>query len=105
MRQHSFARIFATIAENLGIHLERAEHLLEDYLDHAEFVGDEPPAKRRSGSAQRLPRCRSRRQKPVHLHDHAGQPQPRRPRASPLRVSDRRRCQKNSPRRPARRCY
>lgn len=29
-------RIFATIAENLGIHLERAEHLLDDYLEEAE---------------------------------------------------------------------
>ena len=26
-------QIFITIAENLGIHLERAEHLLDDYLD------------------------------------------------------------------------
>jgi formylglycine-generating enzyme required for sulfatase activity len=29
-------QIFVTIAENLGIHLERAERLLEDYLDGAE---------------------------------------------------------------------
>jgi formylglycine-generating enzyme required for sulfatase activity len=28
--------IFATIGENLGIRLERAEHLLEDFLDHEE---------------------------------------------------------------------
>jgi formylglycine-generating enzyme required for sulfatase activity len=39
-------RIFATVAENLGIHLERAEHLLEDYLESAEYVGEEPPAKK-----------------------------------------------------------
>jgi formylglycine-generating enzyme len=29
-------QIFVTIAENLGIHLERAEHLLDEYLDHQE---------------------------------------------------------------------
>ncbi len=29
-------RIFATVAENLGIHLERAEVILESYLDEAE---------------------------------------------------------------------
>lgn len=31
--------IFATIGENLGIRLERAEHLLEDFLDHEESGG------------------------------------------------------------------
>jgi formylglycine-generating enzyme required for sulfatase activity len=31
-------RIFATIAENLGIHLERAEKLLDDYLDRDQYV-------------------------------------------------------------------
>ena len=35
--------IFATIGENLGIRLERAEHLLEHYLDHDESGGVEPP--------------------------------------------------------------
>lgn len=30
-------RIFATIADNLGIHVERAEYLLETYLDHEEY--------------------------------------------------------------------
>ncbi|MBA2744004.1 MAG: formylglycine-generating enzyme family protein [Chthoniobacterales bacterium] len=30
-------RIFATIAENLGIHLERAEHLLDAYLDELDY--------------------------------------------------------------------
>ena len=36
-------RIFVTIAENLGIHLEQAERLLEDYLEHEERVRDNPP--------------------------------------------------------------
>lgn len=35
-------RIFVTIAENLGIHLERAEHLLEDFLEAEERVPDKP---------------------------------------------------------------
>ena len=34
--------IFVTIAENLGVHLERAEHLLEDYLDEEERGPDKP---------------------------------------------------------------
>jgi formylglycine-generating enzyme required for sulfatase activity len=37
-------QIFVTIAENLGIHLERAEHLLEDYLEEEERVFHKPPA-------------------------------------------------------------
>jgi formylglycine-generating enzyme required for sulfatase activity len=36
--------IFATIGENLGLRLERAEHLLEHYLDHEESGGPRPPA-------------------------------------------------------------
>ena len=36
-------RIFITIAENLGIHIERAERLLEDYLEHEERVRDNAP--------------------------------------------------------------
>lgn len=35
--------IFVTIGENLGIPLERAEHLLEDYLDRAESAAVKPP--------------------------------------------------------------
>ena len=36
-------RLFATMAENLGIHLERAEHLLENYLDREECGAPPPP--------------------------------------------------------------
>ena len=36
--------IFVTIGENLGIFLERAEHLLEHYLDHQESGSEIPPA-------------------------------------------------------------
>jgi formylglycine-generating enzyme required for sulfatase activity len=36
--------IFVTIGENLGIRLERAEHLLEHYLDHQESDGVSAPA-------------------------------------------------------------
>ena len=36
-------RIFATIAENLGIPLERAEHLLDDYLEREEGAVDQAP--------------------------------------------------------------
>lgn len=45
-------RIFVTIAENLGIHLERAERLLEDYLEHEERVRDNPPGPSREPSMQ-----------------------------------------------------
>jgi formylglycine-generating enzyme required for sulfatase activity len=38
--------IFVTIGENLGIRLERAEHLLEHYLDHEESGGGSSPAPR-----------------------------------------------------------
>ena len=37
-------QIFVTIAENLGIHLERAERLLEDYLDREESDLAKSPA-------------------------------------------------------------
>jgi formylglycine-generating enzyme required for sulfatase activity len=37
-------RIFVTIAENLGIPLERAEHLLENYLEEEERIPGKPPA-------------------------------------------------------------
>ena len=36
--------IFATIGENLGIRLERAEHLLDHFLDHEESGGASSPA-------------------------------------------------------------
>jgi formylglycine-generating enzyme required for sulfatase activity len=38
--------IFATIGENLGIRLERAEHLLEHFLDHDERAAASSPAPR-----------------------------------------------------------
>lgn len=37
-------RIFATIAENLGINLERAEHLLDEYLEQEEYGASDSPA-------------------------------------------------------------
>jgi formylglycine-generating enzyme required for sulfatase activity len=40
--------IFVTIAENLGIHLERAEHLLEHYLDQEESRAGSAPAPSRN---------------------------------------------------------
>ncbi len=44
-------RIFVTIAENLGINLERAEHLLDDYLDEEEANSNTPCAGQRSTAA------------------------------------------------------
>lgn len=37
-------RIFVTLAESLGLAFERAEDLLDDYLEHAEYDADESPA-------------------------------------------------------------
>ena len=52
-------QIFITIAENLGIHLERAERLLEDYLEQEERVRDHKPAVRqpviKPGPAKPIP--------------------------------------------------
>jgi formylglycine-generating enzyme required for sulfatase activity len=45
-------QIFVTIAENLGIHLERAEYLLEDYLDQEERTPDHSPAPSRDSHVQ-----------------------------------------------------
>lgn len=50
-------RVFATIAENLGIHLERAEHLLDEFLEREE--SDEPVA------PLRLPIAAAPKPKPI----------------------------------------
>ena len=36
-------RIFATIGENLGVPLERAEHLLDEYVDQEAYTPPKPP--------------------------------------------------------------
>ncbi|MBA2743931.1 MAG: SUMF1/EgtB/PvdO family nonheme iron enzyme [Chthoniobacterales bacterium] len=59
-------RVFVTIAESMGINFERGEHLLEEYLDQAEF-----------GSATPAPSIRDPRAHPPVPH--AVQPAPAKP--------------------------
>jgi formylglycine-generating enzyme len=47
--------IFATIAESLGISLERAEHLLDDYLESTELQPGASPLRDRSVATQPAP--------------------------------------------------